>query len=173
MLTSPGAAATLCPPTVPPHHVRRGRLLDLLDEAVAAPLTLVVAPAGAGKTSLLAGWAAEHPHPVAWLSLDECDRDPDHLGRRGETALDAAAPVLVIDDVQVVDEDDRVAESLAAFLQHLPRDIHVVAASRRDLALPLDRLRARGQLREVRFSELRFTPDEARDLLSRLAPSLG
>ena len=173
MLTSPGAAATLCPPTAPPHYVRRGRLLDLLDEAVAAPLTLVVAPAGAGKTSLLAGWAAEHPHPVAWLSLDECDRDPVHHGRRVATALDAAAPVLVIDNVQVIDEDDRVAESLTAFLQHLPRDIHVVAASRRDLALPLDRLRARGQLREVRFSELRFTPDEARDLLSQLAPSLG
>src|SRR5262245_45914211 len=168
MLTSPMASATLRPPPAPAHYLRRGRLLDLLDDAVAAPLTLVVAPAGAGKTSLLAGWAAELPKPVAWLSLDECDRDPVHLWPRVGRALDAPAPVLVIDDVHVVDEDDRVAESLTAFLQHLPRDVRVVAASRRDLALPLDRLRARGQLREVRFSELRFTPDEARALLSRL-----
>jgi len=167
------ALATLRPPGTPPHYLRRGRLIDLLDEAVAAPLTLVVAPAGAGKTSLLAGWAAEYPHPVAWLSLDDSDRDPAHLRRRVASALDAPASVLVIDDAHAVDDDDRVAESLAAFLQHLPPGLHAVAASRRDLALPLDRLRARGQLREVRFGELRFTPDEAHDLLSRLAPSLA
>jgi LuxR family maltose regulon positive regulatory protein len=196
----------LRPPGAPPHHVRRGRLLDLLDEAVTAPLTLVVAPAGTGKTSLLAGWADEYPHPVAWLSLDKSDRDPVRLwrgvvaavenlapgcGGRAREALggsapvldvvgelldgieDAAAPpsVLVLDDVHVVD-DDVVAESLAVFLQQLPPWLHAVAASRRDLALPLDRLRARGRLCEVRFPELRFTPEEATDLLSRLAPSL-
>ena len=178
--------ATLRPPAAPPHHLRRSRLLDLLDEAVAGPLTLVIAPAGAGKTSLLAGWATECAHPVAWLSLDESDRDPAQLGRRVATALDALAPgrrdgaeaaaplsVLVIDDVHVIDDDDRLAESLATFLQHLPPWLHALVASRRDLALPLDRLRARGQLREVRFSELRFTSDEAHDLLSRLAPSLA
>ena len=213
LAASPGSAAPphvgskLRPPGAPSHHVRRGRLLDLLDDAVASPLTLVVAPAGAGKTSLLVGWAAEFPHPVAWLSLDESDRDPAHLWRGLVAALDTLAPgcgdraqaalrspgtvldvagevldgieeavappsVLVIDDVHVVD-DDVVAESLAAFLQRLPPWLHAVAASRRDLALPLDRLRARGRLREVRFAELRFTPDEALDLLSRLAPSLA
>ena len=58
------------------------------------------------------------------------------------------------------------------FLGHLPRWLHAVAVSRRDLALPLDRLRARGQLREIRFPELRFSTEEAGDLLTRLAPSL-
>jgi LuxR family maltose regulon positive regulatory protein len=184
MLASPGSAAPLRPPAAPPHYVRRGRLLDLLDDAVATPLTLVVAPAGAGKTSLLAGWAAELPHAVAWLSLDERDCQPEHLWRGVVAALDSLAPggsggagaapsVLVIDDVHVVDVDEQAAESLATFLQDLPPWLHAVAASRRDLALPLDRLRARGRLREVRFGELRFTRDEARDLMSRLAPSLA
>jgi LuxR family maltose regulon positive regulatory protein len=76
-VVSPGSAAlphvrsTLRPPDAAPHYLRRERLLDLLLETSAAPLTLVVAPAGAGKSSLLAGWEAELPQPVARLSLDE------------------------------------------------------------------------------------------------------
>src|SRR5262249_61974325 len=63
-------------------------------------------------------------------------------------------------------------DSLARFLLHLPAWLRAVVASRRALPLPLDRLRARGQLGEIHFTELRFTPDEAGDLLSRLAPAL-
>ena len=48
-------------PVVSEHYVRRQRLHSLLDEVTGAPLTLVVAPAGAGKTSLLAGWMTEVP----------------------------------------------------------------------------------------------------------------
>src|SRR5918995_3558301 len=63
-------------PATPEHHVRRLRLLQLVDDAVRAPLTVVAAPAGSGKTALLSGWAAESATPAAWLSLDETDRDP-------------------------------------------------------------------------------------------------
>jgi LuxR family maltose regulon positive regulatory protein len=84
----------------------------------------------------------------------------------------AATPgVLVVDDMHVVD-DHAALDSLALFLQHLPTWLHVVLVSRRELALPVDRLQARGQLGEVRFAELRFSHEEACDMLSRLVPAL-
>jgi LuxR family maltose regulon positive regulatory protein len=214
-VSSPGSAALphvrskLRPPGAAPHYLRRARLLDLLlEETSAAPLTLVVAPAGAGKSSLLAGWAAECPQPVAWLALDERCQGATHLWRSVIAALDTLAPgcgspalaalgggrsvveavealldgldeaagppsVLVIDDVHLVDDDPVAANTLAMFLPRLPPWLRAVVGSRRDLALPLDRLRARGLVCELRFTELRFTDDEATDLLSRLAPSLA
>jgi LuxR family maltose regulon positive regulatory protein len=185
-----------------PHYVRRARLLGLLDEVVAAPLTLVVAPAGTGKTTLLAGWAAEAASPVGWLSLDDGDADAARLEAGICAAVATLAPgprragtpptpstvaelldgaegsagspaVLVIDDAHVVDAGPAAAELLAGVLRNLPPWLHVVVASRRELALPLDRLRGRGQVGEIRFTELRFTDDEARDLLSGLEPSLS
>ncbi|HEY7071770.1 MAG TPA: LuxR C-terminal-related transcriptional regulator [Acidimicrobiales bacterium] len=212
---SPGSAAlphvrsTLRPPGAAPHYLRRARLLDLLlEETSAAPLTLVVAPAGAGKSSLLAGWAAECPHPIAWIALDERHRDAAHLWRSVITALDTlvpgcgsralaaldgegsagtavdalldgldeaagAASMLVIDDIHLVDDDPLAVDTLAAFLPCLPPWLRAVVGSRRDPALPLDRMRARGHVCEIRFPELRFTDEEATDLLSRLAPSLA
>ena len=80
--------------------------------------------------------------------------------------------VLVVDDLHLVDADPVVADTLALFLQHLPPWLHAVVASRRDPDLPLDRLRARGLLTEIRYGELRFNRDEAHDLLTQLGPSL-
>jgi len=62
--------------------ISRPRLLALLDEALPQDgvwrrkLTLVSAPAGYGKTTLLSAWCAWLPHPVAWLTLDRDDNDP-------------------------------------------------------------------------------------------------
>jgi LuxR family maltose regulon positive regulatory protein len=72
----------------------------------------------------------------------------------------AADTVLVLDDYHVVDARD-VQDGMAFLLDHLPAGLHVVIASRTDPALPLARLRARGELAETRAAELRFTPDEA------------
>src|SRR4029453_11891424 len=71
-------AAKLAAPSMPGQGVARPRLFRLLDQGVQGPLTLVAAPAGAGKTLLLASWAAQvsAPGPVAWLSLDPADNDP-------------------------------------------------------------------------------------------------
>jgi LuxR family transcriptional regulator, maltose regulon positive regulatory protein len=68
--------------------------------------------------------------------------------------------VLVLDDYHVIDARD-VQDGMAFLLDHLPSQLHVVIAGRADPALPLARLRARGELVEVRAAELRFTPDEA------------
>jgi LuxR family maltose regulon positive regulatory protein len=68
--------------------------------------------------------------------------------------------VLVFDDYHVIDARD-VQDEMAFLLEHLPPRLRVVIASRTDPALPLARLRARGELVETRAAELRFTPDEA------------
>jgi ATP/maltotriose-dependent transcriptional regulator MalT len=76
--------------------------------------------------------------------------------------LSAAAGeiVLVLDDYHVIDAGD-VQDGMAFLLDHLPPWLHVVIASRADPALPLARMRARGELTEIRAAELRFTADEA------------
>jgi LuxR family maltose regulon positive regulatory protein len=68
--------------------------------------------------------------------------------------------VLVLDDYHVIEARD-VQEGMAFLLEHLPPQVHLVIASRADPALPLARLRGRGQLVEIRAADLRFTPGEA------------
>jgi LuxR family maltose regulon positive regulatory protein len=77
-----------------------------------------------------------------------------------ELAAVTADIVLVLDDYHAVDAHE-VQDGMAFLLGHLPPRLHVVIASRADPALPLARLRARGELVEIRAAELRFTPDEA------------
>ena len=62
-----------------------------------------------------------------------------------------------------------VHESLGFLLEHRPPGLHLVLTSRSDPPLPLARLRARGQLTELRAAELRFTPGEAAALLQQVA----
>ena len=74
----------------------------------------------------------------------------------------AAAPNdvdLVLDDYHLVDGPD-LRDGMAFLLEHLPPHVHLVISSRADPLLPLARLRARGELVEVRAADLRFTPDE-------------
>jgi LuxR family maltose regulon positive regulatory protein len=74
--------------------VPRPRLVDRLEEALARGLVLVCAPAGFGKTVLLADWARVGRRPVAWLSLDAGDNDPARFWRHVVAALDRARPGL-------------------------------------------------------------------------------
>ena len=75
--------------------------------------------------------------------------------------------VLVLDDYHVVDSEP-VDQALAFLLEHLPPQVHLVIATREDPHLPLARLRARGQLTELRAADLRFTPSEAAEFLNRV-----
>ncbi len=76
--------------------------------------------------------------------------------------------VLVLDDYHLIDVEP-IHESLLLLLEHLPPGLQVVLASRSDPPLPLGRLRARGQLAELRDAEFRFTAQEAAALLQQLA----
>ena len=69
-------SSKLAPPRLPHALVERERLLVALDGALLTPLTLLAAPAGWGKTTLLAAWARRHEAQIAWLSLDELDNSP-------------------------------------------------------------------------------------------------
>ncbi|GKQ41485.1 LuxR C-terminal-related transcriptional regulator [Streptomyces sp. A012304] len=68
--------ARLAPPRRPATFLRRERLLRHLSRALGTPLTMVNGPAGAGKTLLVAEWAADLREPVAWLTADDSDRSP-------------------------------------------------------------------------------------------------
>ena len=74
---------------------------------------------------------------------------------------------LVLDDYHVIDAKP-VDDALAFLLEHLPPQMHLVIATREDPHLPLARLRARGQLTELRVADLRFTPSEAADFLNQV-----
>jgi LuxR family maltose regulon positive regulatory protein len=87
-------ATKLHVPRPRPDLVPRPRLAQRLDEIPARGLMLVCAPAGYGKTVLLADWARQGQLPVAWLSLDAGDNDPARFWRHGVAALDQARPGL-------------------------------------------------------------------------------
>ncbi len=185
--------------------VRRPRLDGQLARGADSALTLVSAPAGFGKTTLLAEWLsgdAAAGRATAWLSLDERDNDPALFWRYLITALTTAvkdvggeslsllqslqAPietvissllndltavptevVLVVDDYHLI-EARAVQDGMAFLLEHLPRQLRLVIAGRADPALPLARLRARGELFEIRAADLRFTADEAAAYLNEV-----
>jgi LuxR family maltose regulon positive regulatory protein len=75
--------------------------------------------------------------------------------------------VLVLDDYHLLESRD-VQDGMAYLLEHLPPQIHLVIAGRADPALPVARLRARGELVEIRAADLRFTPDEAAAYLNEV-----
>src|SRR5580765_8369000 len=66
----------LTPPRLPAGLVPRAALLARLEAGLARKLTLVVAPAGFGKSTLVAGWLAVHSGPTGWVSLEAGDNDP-------------------------------------------------------------------------------------------------
>jgi LuxR family transcriptional regulator, maltose regulon positive regulatory protein len=183
------------------HLVSRAHLVERLQQGVARHLTLVSAPAGFGKTTLLAQWLMESEIPVAWLSLEAEDNDPTRFlsyliaalqtldARVGISALEmlhtpqTASPqtvlavltndlvergggdvALVLDDYHVISADP-IHRGMTFLIEHLPPQLHLILASRADPPLPLARLRAQGQLTEVRAADLRFGTAEANTFL--------
>ena len=78
-MTTPLLATKLFAPPPPLRSLERQHLMQRLDAGFHSKLTLVCAPAGFGKSTLLGTWAQACEHPSAWLSLDEGDRDPNQF----------------------------------------------------------------------------------------------
>ena len=197
-----GAGAGLTPLTtklaVPPRRksvLDRAHLLERLDASASLPVTLVCAPAGFGKTTLLVEWLARAPARAGWLAVDSADNDPTRFWMYVVTALQRlepgvgasarsllqvphGAPIdvvltellqdlavldqplrLVIDDYHLIDTIE-VHRGVTFLLDHLPPQLHLILGTRADPPLPLARLRARGQLGELRAADLRLTTRE-------------
>jgi len=91
--TTPAWPMAKISPPRPRALVSRQRLADPLDSAArAGRVTIVVAPGGSGKTSLLADWARRAPLPVAWYALDAADRDTRRLTQGLCAAVERALP---------------------------------------------------------------------------------
>src|SRR5215218_4366384 len=109
----------LRPAASPTYLVERPRLHTLLDQSTLAPLTLVVAPAGSGKTSLLRSWVAAGRFPYAWLSLDADDRDPVQLWRGVFAALEGIAPGCAAAGGDGLRRPGHLSEAIVAVLDEL------------------------------------------------------
>ena len=209
-MSTPIIATKLYSPPPLPKSVLRPRLLEQLNEGLHSKLTLISAPAGFGKTTLVSEWLADCERPTAWLSLGDGDSDPTSfltylvaalrgvaatLGEGVGAALESPQPppseailttlinemsavpdafILVLDDYHVIDAKP-VDKALSFLLEHLPPQLHLIIITREDPPLPLARLRARGQLTELRAADLRFTHPEATEFLKgvmglRLSP---
>ena len=85
-------AAKLRIPLPPQHLVVRPRLLACLQGALERPVTLLSAPAGSGKSTLVSSWLRQRTSPAAWLSLDQADNDAARFWPSLFTALDTLYP---------------------------------------------------------------------------------
>lgn len=202
MLT-PNLATKLYIPPPRPGAVIRRRLYERLNEGLRHKLTLISAPAGFGKTTLVSEWAAGGQPPVAWLSLDTGDNVSTRFLVYLISALQTIKPnmgtgmmaelqlpqppaieailavlineiatisddfVLVLDDYHLIGAQP-VDQTLDFLLDHMPPQMHLIVATREDPQLPLARYRARGQLIELRASDLRFTSAEAAEFLNQM-----
>jgi LuxR family maltose regulon positive regulatory protein len=186
-------------PRVRQSLVKRPRLLEKLDASIDGQLTLVSAPAGYGKTTLVANWLFQSANKVrprfCWLSLDVDDNDPVqfvtylagtlqsidyvlgqelldlvHAQQGPEMQAFIAAMIdavfrLDMDIAIILDDYHRIVsksihDALAFLLDHQPPHMHLFLLTREDPPLPLSRLRARGQLTEIRYGDLRFTRED-------------
>jgi len=191
---------------IPPSRskmVLRSRLIEQMNKGQSGKLTLISAPPGFGKTTLVSEWVSDCGRAIIWLSLDEGDNDPTrflvylvaafqrvfpHTGQGVLALLQSPKPppiesiityllneisaipenfTLVLDDCHVIDSD-AVENALSFLLEHMPPQMHLVITTREDPKLPLPRLRVRGQLTELRISDLRFTPSEAAEFLNQV-----
>jgi LuxR family transcriptional regulator, maltose regulon positive regulatory protein len=180
-------------PEAAPYHLGRERLSGLLASST-APLTLLSAPAGSGKTALAAEWARrlDGARNVVWVNCHGGDGDPWADVARGmggnapepaaarpprrrrparilvEQVLEAAGrsalPWTVFLDGYDVRSTDA-AEELDRLLTYAGDELQVVLTSRADPILPLHRYRLDDALLEVRAADLAFTDAEAAALL--------
>jgi LuxR family maltose regulon positive regulatory protein len=182
--------------------ISRARLLERLHAGLSGNITLVSAPAGFGKTTLIAQWIQSIDRPTAWLSLDEHDNELRAFVQSLIAALQSAFPdafhgtaslfeaprfpsvdnivpllindladmpddlMLVLDDYHLI-RTREIHTLIDQLIEQLPRQLHLVLATRSDPPLPVHRWRARGYLNDLRPADLRFTLEETEAFLTQ------
>lgn len=150
------------PGPLPNTLLNRLRLLEMLNTPVA--VTLVTAPAGFGKSTLVAQWVQQADQAIHWIPLQPEDNDDHRWQLRAHAALDDGLDCLVLDNAEVLTR-----ETCRAFLDDLVNNLgsgqRVVIVARRPVGLRLSRLRATRTVVEIGIDDLRFSPDETWTLL--------
>ena len=146
--------------------VVRTALLNRLSGAPEGTIATIIAPAGYGKTTLLAQWAQRDPRQLLWVDLEPEDDDAGILESRLEAVAEDPGLLAVIDDVHVL-RSPAALETLEQVLGQVAEGTTVALAARRAPPLPLARLRAEGGLLEIGVDELALTGREAETLLRR------
>ena len=198
-------------PPIQANLIRRERLLHILDESLQGDhlLSLICAPTGYGKTTLVSQWIQQYNKDIrqatlkrefVWLTLDQGDNDlacftsylvtslqqiKPELGQSTLATLQnvrspsiqliatllindlsslAETSIVILEDYHTVNSQS-VHDFMTFLIDHLPLQLHLVIISRSDPPLPLARLRARGQLTEVRQDDLAMTEAETAEFL--------
>jgi LuxR family maltose regulon positive regulatory protein len=185
-------------PSINNGQVSRPRLIERLNYGLESKLTLISAPAGYGKTTLLSSWAASCGLPVAWFTLDSGDNDPVRFVTYLVAALQLASPnhaqemkevidsltsfqpfnavygmtaileqlevssekfILILEDYHFITNSE-IRQAISFLLDHQPPQLHLFLSTRVDPPLSLAKIRARGQLNELRQADLRFNQQE-------------
>jgi LuxR family maltose regulon positive regulatory protein len=167
--------------------IDRRDLVAVLDRAATKKVTVISAPAGSGKTSLLRLWIQRQGRRVAFVTVRPeqqfwyevlrgihlaCGSEPPDPTPDGHDRAKVLAQlgtiegefVLIIDDAHELESPDE----LSALLAELPPRAHAVVATRGELPLRLHKLRLADELAEIRGAQLRFTIEEARQLVAGL-----
>jgi LuxR family transcriptional regulator, maltose regulon positive regulatory protein len=180
---------------LPEALVRRPRLDSLLADRARRQVTLISAPPGSGKTTLVTAWLASRRRPDVVLTVDSRDNEREELAgvivaalaHRGAIAseeIDATLPgttlldatfaqleeradkrVLVLDDLQEL-TSRHALRTLAYLVERAPATLDIVLCSRADPPIRLTRLRLEGRLGEIRNDSLAFDLSETATLLA-------
>lgn len=182
-------------PSPRPQLVSRPHLIELLNARLHTKLTVVSAPAGFGKTTLISEWVDTLSIPCAWVTLDKNDCD---LGRFlayiiyalnsagndiddsvlailqssqiktqssfldpliNQLSISSSKTILVLDDYHLITSEE-VHEAMDYLIGNQPPNLHIVVSGRADPPLSLARLRANGQLVELRATDFKFSNEE-------------
>jgi LuxR family maltose regulon positive regulatory protein len=172
--------------------VHRARLYKQLDTGAARKLTVISAPAGYGKTTLVSSWLAERPLDYCWVSLGPLDGSVQRVTTYLVAAIDRLEhrerppesnrfvaflngltkrqrdTMVVLDDYHLAESAD-INDLVMSLIEKLPPPAHLVIISRIDPMMRLAKLRGQGKLIELRGSDLAFTLEECKAFLTDIS----
>lgn len=178
------------------NSVPRKRLLACIDAPQLAPITLITAPAGYGKSTLVRQWAAQHPsyrygwyqirpeHNALstfllhlWHAIDEStgksEPAPEHITidlLLERLRASSSSTLLVLDDYHVI-ENESIHQVVEQIFRDLPSHAYIFLLSRHIPDIPLARLRAYGRVRQITQEDLAFTFEEVKQVFSGIDAS--